>query len=323
MLWKTFLLQLPSSPLLSLLLLSFFTFQLVSCGLAPVLIASHRLVPDLTLELQHSNIKPHDANSVTNLIKKLVTQCSSNAYLIVDIPGITYKDLNVARNEYWPYLRNYLYMSSTMVGLPKVENDGLDLNYLEEYIIKTCEAETIVAPNGEVADYYDVRKRVIRVNFNAIERESQSRGSWLLDCDQKLRKILRMLPSPHYTVILTSSTPGIVHPVPENIIKNQPEKHEIFHDIINNPKHNGGVEKNDRFHKAEPNWNPIRDSNTRYLEKKKKDEIHLFDYDLWVKNEKLITTVFVMILSLFMLKTLSFMNYIKSKFRGKVKRKQI
>ena len=79
--------------------------------------------------------------------------------------------------------------------------------------------------------------------------------------------------------------------------------------------------KNDRFHKVEPNWNPIRDSNDRYYRNKKKDEIHLFDYELWEKNEKLITTIFVMVLSLFMMKIISFFNYLKQKIIQKKQQK--
>ncbi|KAI5951287.1 BIG1 [Candida jiufengensis] len=257
----------------------------ISCSqLAPLLIASHKLVPDLKTEVSESNIETHNVTSVTNLIKKLVTQCSSDAYLIVDVPGLTYQDLTDKQKDRWPFLINYLYMSSTIVGLPRVE-PGLDLGHIEEYIINTCEAETI---SNELDDYYDIRTRVIRLTDS--------------NPDELMRKILRKLPSPHYTIILTSTSPGFTHPIPDSVMERQPQNFEIFNDIVNNPKHNGGVEKNDRFHKVEPNWNPIRDSNERYKTNKKKDEIHLFDYELWTKNEKLIITIFIMLITLAFLK---------------------
>ncbi|KAI3406781.2 BIG1 [Candida oxycetoniae] len=284
----------------------------VVCNLAPVLIASHRLVPDLSLEINDSNLLPHNASSVTNLLKKLVTQCSSDAYLVMDIPGLTFNDLTTGKKENWSFLRKYLYMASTIVGLPRVE-DGLDLEFLEKYIIKTCDAETIHVKNGDPpTDYYDVRKRVIRINFNPLDTNTNRDGQ-LREDDALIRDILRQLPSPHYTIILTSSKPGFLHPTPKSIMKENPERFEIFNDIVNDPKHNGGVEKNDRFRKVEPNWNPVRDSNIRYIRNKKKDEIHLLDYDLWNKNEKLITTVFVMVLSLFSIKVFSIMSSLKQK----------
>lgn len=297
-----------------MILLAFLAFlQLATSSLAPLLVASHKLVPGLQSEINESNLKPHNVTSVTNMLKKLITQCSSDAYVIVDQPGLTYEDLTDKKREDWPFLVNYLYMSSTIVGLPRVES-GLDLDFLEEYIINTCDAEAINVwhdDDNEVAEYFDVRKRVIKVTLSPVTGD---RAAHLREHDELIRKILRKLPSPHYTLILTSTNPGNFHPTPDFIMSERPESFEIFHDIVNNPKHNGGVEKNDRFHKVEPNWNPARNTNDRYLTNRKKDEIHLFDYDLWVKNEKLVATVLVMILSLFMLKTLSVIQTIKQKF---------
>ncbi|KAI5960171.1 BIG1 [Candida pseudojiufengensis] len=208
--------------MLFILLLSLIAF--INCSqLAPLLIASHKLVPDLNTEINDSNLEPHNVTSVTNLLKKLITQCSSDAYLIVDVPNLTYQDLTDSQRDRWQFLLNYLYMSSTIVGLPRVEL-GLDLDHIEDYIINTCEAETI--PN-ELQDYYDTRTRVIRINDP--------------NPDELMRKILRKLPSPHYTIIVTSTTPGFTHPIPESVMERQPEKFEIFHDIVNNPKHNGEI----------------------------------------------------------------------------------
>ncbi|KAI5954119.1 BIG1 [Candida margitis] len=280
---------------------------------APLLVASHKLVPGLQSEINESNLKPHNVTSVTNMLKKLITQCSSDAYVIVDQPGLTYEDLTDRNKGNWPFLINYLYMSSTIVGLPRVDS-GLDLDFIEDYIISTCDAETINVwhdDDNEVTDYFDVRTRVIKVTLSPITGD---RGAHLREHDELIRKILRKLPSPHYTIILTSTDPGMTHPVPGFIMSDRPDNFEIFNDIVNSPKHNGGVEKNDRFHKVKPNWNPARNTNERYITNRKKDEVHLFDYDLWVKNEKLVTTVLVMILSLFMLKTLSVIQSIKQRF---------
>ncbi|CAK9435667.1 uncharacterized protein LODBEIA_P03940 [Lodderomyces beijingensis] len=296
--------------MISLIITLALLIPFITCGITPVLIASHKLVPNLNTEISDSNINPHNTSSVTNLLKKLVTQCSSDAYLIVDQPGLTYKDLTKSKGENWPYLRNYLYMSSSIVGLPKVDT-GIDWDYIEKYIIKTCDAETLRVHQGEAADYYDIRTRVIRMTLDPLPDVNREQA--IREHDQLIRKNLRKLPSPHYTLILTSSNPGIVHPVPEFVARRNPENFEIFSDIVHDAQHNGGVEKNDRFHKPEPNWNSVRDSNGRYFENKKKDELHLFDSELWAKNEKLVTTVLVMVLSLFMIKTFSVVNSIKRK----------
>ncbi|CAI5756403.1 unnamed protein product [Candida verbasci] len=196
--------------------LLFFLISIVNCSrLAPLLIASHRLV----------DVK---SSSPTDIIREIVTQCSSDAYIIINQPGLVYTDLTTEKKDDWPMLRKYLYMSSTIIGLPRVP--VLDLDYIEKYIISTCDAETI---SGDI-EYYDIRKRVIRLDTE--------------NTDEMIRKVLRKLPSPHYTIILTSTEPGYYHPLPE-----YNEVHDIFHDILSTHKN---IEKNDRFHNIEPNWNP-------------------------------------------------------------------
>ncbi|EGW30887.1 uncharacterized protein SPAPADRAFT_62789 [Spathaspora passalidarum NRRL Y-27907] len=296
------------------LLITVYIFALASASLAPLLVASHKLVPGLKQLINPSNIEPHNVTSVTNLLKKLVTECSSDAYLIVNQPGLTYQDLITANKDHWPMLRKYLYMSSTTVGIPRI--DGvIDLQFLQDYIVNTCEAEVINVWNedeGEVVDYFDIRKRVIRIDLGELPTGSE-RNLEILNHDELLRKILRKLPSPHYTIILTSDSPGVIHPVPGVHMAEFPDRFEIFNDIINDPMHSREIEKNNNFHSVEPNWNPIRNSNDRYIRNKHNDEVHLLDYDLWTKNEKLISTLIVMILSIFMMKILQFFNYLKKR----------
>lgn len=289
--------------------------SLATCRTTPLLVASHKLVRGLKQEIDPSNLAVHNATSVTNMLKKLITDCSSDAYLIVNLPGLTYQDLTTANKDNWPFLRKYLYMASTLVGLPRVQST-LDLDFLEQYIINNCEAETVnvFQSHEEVVDYYDVRTRVIRIDLAPLSNEDYDlRINQIYDCDQLLRKILRKLPSPHYSIIFTSLDPGTIHPVPNIVMQKDPSSFEIFSDILNDPVNNQEVEKNDRFHKVEPNLNPIRHSNDKYMRNKKKDEIHLFDYELWAKNEKLISTILVMIISIFMMKIISFFKSLKQR----------
>ena len=103
-------------------------------------------------------------------------------------------------------------MSSTIVGLPRVENP-IDLDFLEQYIISNCDAETINVwhdSEDEVVDYYDIRKRVIRIDLSPLSISNHDdRVKEIFEHDQLIRKILRKLPSPHYTIILTSLEPGL------------------------------------------------------------------------------------------------------------------
>jgi hypothetical protein len=277
--------------------------QLVaSFSAVPVLVASHRLAKGLKEELNGSG--PQAPELATNLIKRLVTECSSDEYLVINQPGLVLEDMTVNEADNWPFLRRYIAMASSVVGIPWVRG-ALDLDFIEQYIISTCHAETMNVVHDddqEVGNYIDTRTRVIKIDLSELPPRSdlELRYSVIREHDELIRKIIRKLPSPHYTIILTSDMPQNVHPIPNMVVESQPDKYQIFHDLVNDPSRELEIERNDRFHQTiEPYWSPDRNTINRYMENKKKDEIHFFDYDLWTRNEKLILTIIVMVLTLF------------------------
>lgn len=266
----------------------------------PLVVASHKLVPNLKDEV--AGPKGHSPVHATNMLKKLVTECSSDEYLLINLPGLLFSDLNMAHADAWPSLRKYMMMASSLVGLPRVE-EPVDLDYLENYIVRTCDAETINVDHEdehEVNAYIDTRKRVIRVELDALP-DDDTRGYELRKHDELLRQILRKLPSPHYTIILTSDTPTFSHPAPKVAIEKNPDKYDIFSDIVNHPSRAVDVERNDRFRRPEIQDVPKKETLQRYLRNRRRDEIHLFDNDIWQKNERLVATVVMMVASLFVL----------------------
>lgn len=280
----------------------------------PLLMASHRVVPGLKSEISGDNSLSHNVSSVTNMLKKLVTQCSSDEYVLINQPGLTYEDLQELKKEDWPFLRKYLVLASTLIGLPWVD-EPINLDYLEKYIIHSCDAETINVAHDdedEVVQYYDTRTRVIRINLSKLPMDRDERVFTIREHDNLIRKIIRKLPSPHYTIILTSDEVESLHPVPPSIVSQMPQVFEIFNDIVNDPSRKEEIERNLNFHEVQPDWIDNKHTNNRYLHNKKKDEIHLFDYELWSKNEKLVTTIFVMIVSLLMFKSISLFNNYKA-----------
>ncbi|CAN3375738.1 hypothetical protein DIURU_003832 [Diutina rugosa] len=283
----------------------------------PVLYASHKLVPGLWDEIGRDWSSAYSGQDVTNMVRKAITPCSSDEYLIVNMPGLTQEDMN-DRSE-WPFLERYLHMASTVVGAPWVR-DPLDIEYLESYIIQQCEAETIVVSNmrdEEVPQYLDTRTRVIRVEYEELDAEDlDHRHEQLRDADELIRKILRKLPSPHYSIIVTSDTPVNVHPIPAHITEENPDIYGIFNKIINDPKREEEVERNDRFHKAEPDWIESKHSNERYLRNRRDDEVHFFDYDLWTKNDKVVMTIFLMVSTLGLMKLRSMFNHLIYRQKG-------
>ncbi|KAK6460520.1 membrane protein [Scheffersomyces coipomensis] len=308
------------------LLLLTHLLSIVAClQTVPVIVASHKLVPDLKSEIRSDNLEAHNTTSVTNLIKKLITQCSSDEYVLVNIPGLTLDDVTDSKRDLWPYVRNYLKLSSTLVGLPWVHGT-LNYKFLEKYIIKNCQAEAIYVnrvDDNEVQPYYDVRTRAIVVNLPPLPEQDDvpARLQKLLEYDELIRKILRKLPSPHFTLIISSDVTSLTHPVPTPHIKANPEDFEIFNEIVNHESRETEYERNDRFKSVEPVWYEPKTTEDRYLRNKKKDEIHLFNYELWSKNEKLVSTIIVMILGLFLMKFIEWFNKFKQYIIESNKRK--
>lgn len=290
----------------------------------PVLIASHRVVPNLKTEISNTNFFTHNVTSVTKLVKKLVTQCSSDEYIIINQPGLSFLDLTADKKEDWPFIRKYAMLASTVIGLPRVA-EPLDLDFIEQYIIRNCEAETIKVVNDdeeEVQPYYDTRTRVIRIDLSELPEDRHERVATIREHDNLIRLIIRKLPSPHYTIILTSEIPSILHPAPEDIMLSYPDKFEIFDDIVNDPKRKEEIERNVNFHQVDPQWNENKNTNDRYLRNKKQDEIHFFDMDLWNKHEGLITTVLVMITTIVAIKVSSILRGLVGRVQERVANKR-
>lgn len=283
-----------------------FTAYVYALMAAPILLASHKLLKGLFLEIDSPNTKTQTTENVTNMLKKHITECSSDVYVLVDIPGLESADMIKSKENNWPNLVKYLHMSSTVVGLPWMEGT-LDLPFLEKYIVRTCKAETIEVHESdlEVEQYRDIRKRVIKMDLKAIPENQPDRDDAIRVADELLRKVLRKLPSPHYTILVTLSQRSTVHPVPDFALTELPDKFEIFNDIVNDPRRENEVERNNYMYlEVEPYWNEDMDPTTLYVERKKNDEVHFFDYQLWEENEHLIILVAIMMLTLFVVKIL-------------------
>lgn len=283
---------------------------------APVLVASHKLVRGLKQDIRQPNTQSQDPQQVTNMLKRLVTECSSDVYLLVDVPGLTNNDMLQQKQALWPHLQKYLHLSSSVVGLPWLEGT-LDLAYLEQYAVRTCKAESVRAHSSddEVEQYIDVRKRVILLQTAPLPAErGPERDRAVSDVDDLIRKILRKIPSPHHTIVITSSEVDTVHPLPESEYTELPHFFELFHDIVNDPRRELEQERNAYLYQdVAPFWNEIKDPTQQFLERKRRDEVHLFDKKLWGDNEKLVMTVVLMVGTFVLTKTVAFGRSLKQK----------
>lgn len=95
--------------------------------------------------------------------KRLIEQCTSNAYVFVNQPGLTLEDLQ--HLEGFLYLRTHSLKASTLGLIPRLEKP-VDFNMLSDYARSKCSASLIELEGfEEVGTYIDTKKRVIRIDF--------------------------------------------------------------------------------------------------------------------------------------------------------------
>lgn len=271
-------------------------------GAVPLVLASHKLVRGLRSQISNP-LARQNAETATNLLKQLITECSSDEYIIIDMPGLVYSDLIDSKIDNWPFLTKYLKLASTNFGLSFV-NEELDLNYVRDYIVTNCEAEILKADvnDDNTINYIDIRTKVITIKFNELSQDPSERSTQIFKNDEFIRKIIRKLPSPHYTIIITSSVLLEIHHIPQHVIDSRPHKYALFNKLINDERRNNEVELHNMYRKIEPHWIAPRHSNDVYLRNKNSDKVKFLDYAVWMKHEKLIMTVILMILTVMLIK---------------------
>lgn len=294
-----------------------FLISIVQCiDVVPLMVASHRLVRGIKQELKEQNpLGKQDGPTVTNMLKHLITQCSSDAYVILDMPGLNVYDMNDDQQHNWQFLRKYMSISSTVLGVPYVK-DVLDLDHIKEYISTTCDAELMNAniEDDQSIDYIDARKKIISIEFNDLNQYDKfERINQINRNDEFVRRIIRKLPSPHYSIILTSSTKSSLPPIPQVVIESEPDSYGIFNQITNHPSRQQEVELNNPYKREDPHWNEDRNTNKRYLHNKQQDQVKVLDYELWMKHEKLIMTIIIMIMTVGMIRLKKLFSYVLDK----------
>lgn len=153
-----------------------FIINYVFCfNVVPLAVASYSLVKGLKDELPE--IKPstrYTGEEVTNMLKRLITECSSDGYVLLDMPGLKVSDINDRSLGNWNHLGKYFSMASTVMGLSFID-DVLDLDYLQQYIITTCDAEplNINADDNTNLNYIDIKTRSIKIKFDQLSDDQR------------------------------------------------------------------------------------------------------------------------------------------------------
>lgn len=293
----------------------------------PVLFFSEQLIPGLIAK-KHENDNIYSRSEVTSMIKDAASLCTSDAYFIINQPGLQISDFRNFTS--FGYLRSYLGRSSTLMSFPHVltpanqDEAALDLDLIEQHIQSRCHTQLhrVVTDNpDEVPEYIDTKKRIIRINFSEIPHGNhQERMEVLRQHDTVFHNIIRRLPSPHTFVLLTTDTliehtknVNVYEEFPtdletsEQLTKSQLERlfdNSIFPDItVFDRTRNFEIERNNNLKQAEkrPQFPKPRYTNEEMIEKVSKEKKFnrfnlgvdesppdLFDRDLILRNQFLI-----------------------------------
>ncbi|KAG7836770.1 hypothetical protein KL942_004688 [Ogataea angusta] len=177
----------------------------------PALVASSKLIPGLRPALPHSEQLPFDLGEATSIIYRVLEQCTSDAYILINLPGLRVDDFH--HFERFRHLREQLSQASTVVTFPNVlvDDERLTTDEFVRYLRIHCNTITYDVVNedaAEVPKYLDTRTRTINVQLGGLtdEMSQTERLEKLDEYNELLREIMRKLPTPRFTILFSTNT---------------------------------------------------------------------------------------------------------------------
>lgn len=180
------------------------------------------------------NYKPNSilpAESFNIIAEELLDNCNSDAYIFVNVQGLRLTDF-IEYGESFKFLQKYIKHSSSALKFERVSRLPKDAYArLITHVKEECNVEETVKLNGvhvgEFEPYYDIKSRIIEINFPQLSDDADERQEDLEEYDQYLRTILAQLPSPDHSLIFTTLTYSTVPDEERN------QTYEIFEEIFN------------------------------------------------------------------------------------------
>ncbi|KAK6538192.1 hypothetical protein TWF694_011074 [Orbilia ellipsospora] len=147
------------------------------------------------------------AEQFLDAVKTTVSQCSSDAYILVLQPGVHETDFRDSRST--PQMRKF---SQTDRFLSVMDAVGyVDLNEVEEFVKRKCQAHTVtVDASTSTFDTFDenATAQVIKLDFPVLPIHGEARRRGHIQNDNFLAALISMMPSAKYTVIYVSTPVG-------------------------------------------------------------------------------------------------------------------
>ncbi|KAJ6259898.1 hypothetical protein Dda_5542 [Drechslerella dactyloides] len=172
------------------------------------------------------------AEQFLDAVKSTVSQCTSDAYILILQPGAHETDFKDPRSA--PQIRKFAETDRFRSVMDAV--GYVDLNVVEDFVKAKCQAHTVTVdassmePSGRnsgVRFEENSTAQVIKLDFPVLPIHSEARKKGHTQNDHFLSALISMMPTAKYTVIYVSTPvgdPGLL--VPEK--QPEPQKHESF-----------------------------------------------------------------------------------------------
>lgn len=198
--------------------------QAVQCNLqkqrsVPALLFSYDWIPGLKHiiadnDFSDSIISRDNFRDITRDF--MASTCNSDAYVLVNIPGLSKYDF-VVFEDAWPSLKKYISQGTSGLKFEMVE--PLSDNFFDDlsnYIDEQCDIFEVmhIVGNDEdtVQQYIDAKKRLIIIDYPILPNieDKDVRLKSIMEYDDFLRTVLAQIPSPSQKVLVTSLHAGDV-----------------------------------------------------------------------------------------------------------------
>ncbi|CAR24475.1 Big1p [Lachancea thermotolerans CBS 6340] len=274
----------------------------------PAILCSYKLSPGMMqFQVELNGSSALSKSEFLGIAKTMISRRHSDAYVLVDIPGLAASDFSVYEEE-MEGIRYFVQSSSTALGFSEVNLVDTQTDVFEELANFTKEEwdvdiQTVI--RGEVESdfvpYIDSNPRIIRINFKPLPEEntstpnsSRSRQDVIEAYDDFLKKVLRQLPSPEQTIILTSSQK------PSSQVIDGSEFYDILPDLFQDPQKLAEVEINDKNLHNKPQFNEPKPRHSPPSE----ERLSILEPQFLEENRGLVVLIIISIALFFVLQTI-------------------
>ncbi|KAF3940271.1 hypothetical protein ABW19_dt0209744 [Dactylella cylindrospora] len=159
-------------------------------------------------------------------VKTTVSQCTSDAYILVLQPGVHESDFKDPRSA--PQIKKFSQTSRFVSVMDAV--GYVDINEIEDYVKTRCQAHTVtVDASTSTFNSFEENStaQVIKLDFPVLSTHAEMRRKGQVQNDNFLSALISMMPTAKYTVVYVSTPVGdprlLVH---EKHVT--PQEHESF-----------------------------------------------------------------------------------------------